>query len=202
MPKPHTYPTLFDDVLQLNISKINKWGYLKHGTQSNNTVIWSTTKWGGFKEEIGRISISVNMKEMHPYIELNYKYGDEPRKYKVMLESMPSNLGKGKMWYFLCPSTNKRCRKLYSISGYFLHREAFNGCMYESQTQTKKWREMERVYGASFDIEKLYRELSKKHFKKFYKGKPTKRYVKLKEKIRQAESIPYQDIEMLMVYGV
>lgn len=202
MPKPHTFPTLFDEVLQLHISKIKEWGYLENGTKTINTVTWSHTSWGGLKEEIGKISITVNMTVSMPYIELNYKYQDEPRKYKVSLVSLPSNLGKGKVWYFLCPNTQKRCRKLYLIGSYFLHREAFNGCMYESQTQTKKWREMERVYGCHFDSEKCYRELYSKHFKKFYRGKPTKRYLKLKRIIDASERIDYRDIERLMIYGV
>ncbi len=116
-----------------------------------------------------------------------------------MLVSIPSNLGKGKVWYFVCPHTNKRCRKLYLISGYFLHREAFNGCMYESQTKSKKWREMERVYGSYFKSDECYEELHKKHFKKFYNGKPTKRYLKLMQKISQSERIPKEEIERVMI---
>ena len=137
----------------------------------------------------------------NPYLELDYKFGDEPRNYKVSLVSMPSNLGRGLIWYFLCPSTNKRCRKLYSIGGYFLHREAFNGCMYDSQTKSKKWRQMEKVYGAYFDSDKCYEQLYKKHFKKYYKGKPTKRYLKLKKIIDASEKMSHLDIERLMVYG-
>ena len=63
---------------------------------------------------------------------------DEPRNYKVYLTSTPSNLNRGEIWYFICPQTKKRCRKLYSIGGYFLHREAFNGCMYKIQIESKK----------------------------------------------------------------
>lgn len=202
MPKPSTLPTLFDEVLQLNISKLKQWGYLQPGQFKSGTLTWSSTRLGGIKEERGSISIRVNTDSPQPYVELDYKFRDEPRKYRVMLASLPSNLGKGRVWYFLCPSTNKRCRKLYSIGGYFLHREAFNGCMYESQTQTKKWREMEKVYGCYFDSDKCYTELYKKHFKKFYNGKPTKRYLKLMETIKQSESISYKDIERLMIYGV
>ena len=38
---------------------------------------------------------------------------------------------------------------------------------------------VERFFGSYFDKEKIFEELYGKHFKKFYKGKPTKRYVKL-----------------------
>lgn len=53
---------------------------------------------------------------------------------------VPSNLNKCEMSYLLCPETNKHCQKLYSIGGYFLNGEAFKGCMYKSQTQSKKHR--------------------------------------------------------------
>jgi len=43
----------------------------------------------------------------------------------------PEYPGKGVIWHFLCPATRKRCRKLYLVDTYFLHREAFNGCFYE-----------------------------------------------------------------------
>ena len=126
-------------------------------------------------------------------IELDYKYSDEPRNYKVRLVSIPSNLGKGLIWYFLCPETNKRCRKLYSIGGYFLHREAFNGCMYE--TQSKKYRQLDKSLGAFFKTDDLYSQLYQKHFKKTYAGKPTKKYLRILEQIQKAESIPYHEIE-------
>ena len=134
-------------------------------------------------------------------IELDYKYSDEPRNYKVRLVSIPSNLGKGLIWYFLCPETNKRCRKLYSIGGYFLHREAFNGCMYETQTQSKKYRQLDKSLGAFFKTDDLYSQLYQKHFKKTYAGKPTKKYLRILEQIHKAEKIPYGEIERLMING-
>lgn len=128
---------------------------------------------------------------------MDYKFREEPRNYKVNLVSIPSNLGKGVIWYFLCPETNKRCRKLYSVSGYFLHRQAFRGCMYESQTKSKTWRQIEKVYGSYFDSEKNYELLYSKHFKKFYNGKPTKRYLKLMKRINEADRFTLSEIEQL-----
>jgi len=134
MPKPYTFPTLYDEVLQISITNLKEWNYLNPEQLKSGTITWSSNG-----EKTASISIRVNTNDK-PYIELNYKCNDKPRKYKVSLVSIPSNLGIGKIWYFLCPQTHKRCRKLYSISGYFLHREAFNGCMYDSQTKSKKWR--------------------------------------------------------------
>ena len=194
MPKPYTFPTLYNEALQLSISKLKGWGYLAPRQIKSGTINWSRDG-----TQTGSISITVNTRCEQPYIELNYKYKDEPRKYKVYLTSTRSNLDLGEIWYFVCPVTKKRCRKLYLIDGYFLHREAFNGCMYETQTHSKKYRQMDKTLGAYFKSDNLYSELYKKNFKKTYAGKPTKRYLRIMEQIQKAESIPYHEIERLML---
>ena len=194
MPKPHTFPTLYNEALQIHISKLKGWGYLAPEQIKSGTLNWSRNG-----NPTGSISIQVNTHSEQPYIELDYKYRDEPRNYKVYLTSTPSNLNRGEIWYFICPQTKKRCRKLYSIGGYFLHREAFNGCMYETQTQSKKDRQLDKTLGAYFKSDNLYSELCKKNFKKSYAGKPTKKYLRIMEQIQKAESIPYHEIERVML---
>jgi hypothetical protein len=194
MPKFPTFPTLYNEALQIDISKLKGWGYLDPEQIKSGTLTWSSNG-----SPTGSISIQVNTHSEQPYIELDYKYRDEPRNYKVYLTSTPSNLNRGKIWYFLCPQTKKRCRKLYSIGGYFLHREAFNGCMYETQTKSKKYRQLDKILGAYFKSDNLYSELYKKHFKRYYAGKPTKRYLRIMEQIQKAESIPHHEIERLML---
>ena len=194
MPKPHTFPTLYNEALQISISKLKEWEYLNPEQIKSGTITWSRNG-----SQTGSISIKVNTHSEQPYIELDYKYRDEPRNYKVYLTSTPSNLNKGEIWYFICPQTKKCCRKLYSIGGYFLHREAFNGCMYETQTQSKKYRQLDKTLGAYFKIDNLYSELYKMNFKKTYAGKPTKRYLRIMEQIQKAESIPYHEIERAML---
>lgn len=194
MPKPHTFPTLYNEALQIHISKLKEWEYLNPNQVKSGSLTWSMNG-----NKTGSISIRVNTHSEQPYIELDYKYRNEPRNYKVSLVSMPSNLGKGLIWYFLCPQTNKRCRKLYSIGGYFLHREAFIGCMYESQTQSKKNRKLLKTLDAYFKSDDLYSQLHKKHLKKTYAGKPTKRYLRILEQIEKADRINPMDIEKLLL---
>lgn len=194
MPKPYTFPTLYNEALQISISKLKEREYLNPEQIKSGTITWSRNG-----SQTGSISIQVNTHSDQPYIELAYKYRDEPRKYKVYLTSTHSNLNKGEIWYFICPHTKKRCRKLYSIGGYFLHREAFNGCMYETQTQSKKYRQLNKTLGAYFKSDNLYSELYKKNFKKSYAGKPTKKYLRIMEQIQKAESIPYHEIERAML---
>lgn len=190
MPKNYTFPTLYDEALQISITKLKEWNYLNSNQILSGTITWSRNEY-----KRGAITITVNTKAEQPFIDLDYNYKDEPKKYRINLVRVSSNLGNGFIWYFLCPRTNKRCRKMYSINGYFVHREAFKGCMYEIQTYSKMNREINKTLRAHFRLDKLYSELYKKHFKKTYAGKPTKKYLKLMKQIQEGESIPYEEIE-------
>jgi len=194
MPKPHTFPTLYDEVKTVSITFLTKHGYLKPNQLKAGSVHWSRNG-----ENIGSISIRVCTHSENLFLEFDYKCNQVPIKYKVQLISVPSNLGKGVVWYFVCPRTGKHCRKLYLADTYFYHREAFKGCMYEKQTQSKKSRYLDKMIGAYFKSDKLYSELNEKYFKKTYAGKPTKKYLKLTQQIQKAESIPYHEIERAML---
>jgi hypothetical protein len=193
MPKFPTFPTLYDDVLQMNITKLRQWGYLNPNQIKNGQLDWSRNG-----EVFASISIRANTISQNPFIELDYNFNNDPRNYKIQLVSMPSNLGKGLIWYFLCPKTYKQCRKLYQIQGYFLHRKAFNNCFYQSQVHSKYYRELDKTYGAYFKAERLYEEMQSKHFTKYYNGKPTKKYLRIMEQIQKAESISIQDVKRVM----
>ena len=194
MPKTHTFPTLYNEVLQLKIADLKRWKYLTAGQIISGLVTWSRNG-----NKTGEISIQVNMQGAQPFVELDYSFKGEARKYSVLLTSSTSNLKAGEIWYFVCPKTNKRCRKLYSIGGYFLHREAFKGCMYETQTRTKKVRAIDKRLGFYFKFDELYRQLNQKHLKRSYAGKPTKKYLRLTQKIQQVESVQYYEIERALL---
>ncbi len=194
MPKPYTDPTLFDNALQLSITKLKEWGYL-----NSNIIKSGIIKWSSNGIETGCISIKVNTINQQAFIELNYNYFDEPQQHKILLVSVPSNLGKGVVWFFLCPRTNKRCRILYLIGASFLHREAFINCMYESQTHSKSNRLLKKTMQAYFKTDEAFEQLYKKHFKKTYKGKPTKRYLKLMQQIEDSDSINFEVFEKMLL---
>jgi hypothetical protein len=190
MAKFPTFPTLYDGLKTVSISFLAKYGYLKPNHRQSGTISWSRNG-----SKTGSISIMVDTQAESPYLELNYKCDEAPINYRIQFVSVPSNLGKGVIWYFVCPNTGKRCRKLYLVDTYFYHREAFRGCLYEKQTQSKKYRQLDKTFGAYFRSDDLFSEVYKKHFKKSYAGKPTKRYLRIMKQIEKAESIPYQEIE-------
>ena len=110
-----------------------------------------------------------------------------PINYLIQLVSIPSNLGKGVVWYFVCSRTGKRCRKLHLVDTYFYHRSAFRGCFYEKQIQCHGYRNLDKQFGLLFGIDKIYEKIYSKHFKKQYNRKPTKHYMKLLKQIEMYE---------------
>lgn len=193
MPKQSTCPIIFDEVLKIKISDLKRFGYLKYGLKISTDLTWNRNG-----QKIADIDIIIDMDRNAPYMELNYRCNNKPINYCVKIISMTSNLGKGEVFYFQCPQTMKKCRVLYQVGGYFLHREAFTGCMYEKQTESKRARTQTKMIDTVFRTDVLYEQLYSKHFKKMYAGKPTKKYIKLMKKIRQAESVPYYEIERLL----
>ena len=73
MPKPHTFPTLYNEALQISISKLKEWEYLNPEQIKSGTLNWSRNG-----NPTGSISIQANTQSEQPYIELDYKYRDEP----------------------------------------------------------------------------------------------------------------------------
>ncbi|SEW27159.1 hypothetical protein [Chitinophaga arvensicola] len=195
MARPGNYPTTYEERKPISITDLRKGSYLLPDTWRSGTISWSRN---GIVNS--SVSIVVDMTVASPYLELNYKWQEQTRKYRVPLIQVLSNLGTGNIWYFLCQLTNKRCRKLYLIDGYFQHREAIKG-YYEKQIQSKHYRYLEKVYGPVFKVDELYRQLSSLHFRKFYNGKPTKRYLKIIEQIKAAKSLNERDLVSMLVKG-
>lgn len=190
MPRYSTYPYLFDESKSISTIKLRKWGYLKTPVHIGSSIIWSRNG-----VETSSIGIIIKMNDYESSITLKYNCNDTDYDYKVRLVSIPSNLGKGEIWYFICPFTQKRCRKLHLINGRFMHRSALPSGMYSKQTQSKTWRQMEKIYSPYFDSEKNYKELHSKYFKRYYNGKPTKRYIKLMNRIKQSESVSISELK-------
>lgn len=195
MPKFPTFPYLFDEGKDISTKNLKKWGYFKMNIWKQGTITWSRNG-----VETSSIGIEVKIQETGiSEMRLIYTCQDVNFNYSIALEPVPSNIGDGKVWYFICPFTGKRCRKLHLINGKFKHRSSLPGGMYSTQTKSKKWREIEKVYGCYFDSEKHYEEIYSKFFKKTYNGKLTKRYKKLLQEIEKAEKFSARDIEKLLL---
>lgn len=179
MPKPYTLPTLLDKANKLEISFLRKHGYLNPNNIKSGVIRWSING-----KQVAGISATACTITEPPYIELDYSINQTPKRYRVTLFNMPSNLGRGVVWYFICPLTERRCRKLYFVNGIFCHRTAVEGCLYESQTLSKSLRDIDKRLRAMLQVETICSELEKKYLKKHYGGKPTKIYLKLTQKMQ------------------
>lgn len=177
----------------VSITKLKEWGYLNKGTKSG-VITWSISG-----EVISRIGIKSTILEHRKFVTLDYTQNGESINYNVRIESIPSNLGKGEIMYFVCPNTGKHCRKLYHNSKYFLHREAFKYLYYEKQIESKKTRYIHSIFDRAILSDEVYEEQYKKHFKTHYNGKITKRYKKIINKIKLSESYPSGTLERLLM---
>ncbi len=194
MPKTPTYPTLLDTAHQVSITKLKQWKYLEPEKIKSGIISWSRRG-----EKIASISIQSNLLATRPFIELSYTWRDQSINDKIYLVKKESNLGKGYIWYFLCPRTGKRCRILYSIGAYFSHRVASSNGMYECQTYSKHMRQLYKMVPSEYEAHQLYAEVNSKHFKKFYRGKPTRRYQRIRKKLYAYENMDLETFEKAMM---
>jgi len=185
MPKNRTYPDCFDEAHQITITWLSQWGYMKPFARKSGSLSW--TQWG---RPTGSISFTVDMQE--EYIHLDYSIRDNPISYRVRFESLPSNLGKGRVWYFICPRTGKRCRTLYGIGAYFLSRHAFPNAMYRCQTEPKSERGFRRfltLNGTTKNPKAEWDFQDRKHYRTHYKGRITKRYQDYLERTEKLKEV-------------
>lgn len=125
-----------------------------------------------------KMDILVDMTADEPYMQLSYYYYGQ-RSYWIDIVSRPSNLGKGYVWYFVCPYTGRLCTKLYFVDGHFGHRTAFENCYYERQTQSKFRREICKEFSHLKYLRKIMELMRRRNAKLYYRGEPTKQFARL-----------------------
>ena len=193
MGRMSTYPTLYEERTKLDVFKLRKDGVISQGYITGGSIEWSRRG-----EVFSSISYRCDMSKGKSQIKLSYIFKSEEREYIIQIVSVPSNLGKGEIYYFLCPETGKKCRFLYSIGGWFLHRKAFQQVYYEKQTYSKAMRDADRFFRSFNLADKARQEINSKYFKKFYAGKPTKRYKKLMDQIKYNAQYTSEDFRRML----
>jgi len=181
-------------IQRIELSYLLKQGIIKKYQSYNGTISWTN------KSNIGIYTV---YNDNEAYIELNYTtvFATNEKtsyKYKIELEAIPSNLGKGEVLYFICPESYKRCRILYKCygSGTWKARESYqNRIYYESQIEPKSIRPFKYLFTIN-KISELYKKAKKSH----YKGKPTKLMQKIEKLNRLSDKalIYYEQFEKLM----
>ncbi|GAB3494013.1 hypothetical protein GCM10027341_09660 [Spirosoma knui] len=166
------------DCLRIELSYLLKAGYLIRGKLTSGTLSWN---WNG--QPTGSISIFCIWPiepAKRPSIQLVYTVTDrttgekEDRNDTVYLEARPSNLGKGDVLYFICPSSGQRCRILYKAYGcpIWKSRQSYQHRIYYRAQQSSK---REKANNRFWQLEDHIKKLQGKRKAGTYRGKPTKR---------------------------
>jgi hypothetical protein len=97
--------------------------------------------------------------------------------YRYAFAWMPSNLGRGRLRYFVCPFTRQRTRTLYSPirSGPFAHRTAFRPAIGYATQLTGRLYHLRR----SFEMEEQAEQMREGVTRWYHKGEPTRRVARI-----------------------
>ena len=130
--------------------------------------------------------ISIRLCQTSNDLELAYEVDGETKQYKIQIDTVPSNLGKGFRYYFICPESGKRCNKLYLGYGskIFKHLEAYQERLYyPDQLKSRK----DRLY-KYHQMRRKIEDIKNKSFPE-YDGVPTKNYQRADEWKRKADTL-------------
>ena len=164
---------------RIEISFLLKQGFISKGGIISGSLSWNNVSSIGIQSETteGKQEIRLYYQNQKPTGEIN------DLDYRIQLSSIPSNLGRGLIWYFICPISGRKARILYKCYGslYFKSRKAYQGRIYYScQIASKNNLHNERYFSLEKEIGKLKPLIRKKQ----YQGKETR----LQERIRKLEA--------------
>ena len=165
---------LIDDYKCLSISDLKRKGLLEpteQGKARAGVLTWTNSD----GDTTAKIQVAAMVSDKEQVIAVAYTYGGELRTYKIDLLFTPSNLpnhGNTGYYYFLCPETLERCRKLYLVNGKFVSRKAFHA-LYFWQSLSRG----DRTLSGSARLllpDLIQHEMGNPRYRKTtYRGKPT-----------------------------
>lgn len=190
MGRTSNNPIVLDECLKLSIGYLMQDGYMQPNSFKSGVITWVRDRYNTGKERLV-IAVKMNAEEGVLYINANHSVASH-----VQIVSKPSNLGRGKIYYFSCPFTGLLCKNLYLIGGFFVHRTYYPNSYYSSQIYSRQERNIKKL----LNILKYYNvtEETKRtpYFKPHYKGKPTKAFlcaIKKEEGLQKAYNSKLRD---------
>jgi hypothetical protein len=165
MGRPSTGSWTVYESLRIELSYLLRSGFIKKNCVISFNLNWNDQR-GNSTGNISCISSYMGTEDTN-YLELIYTLTNNStdtktnRRYKVYLHEQDSNLGKGKVLYFVCPVSGRNCRILYSAYGshYFKAREAYqNRLYYDCQMASK----LSRYNDAFWRIESHLKKINKR----------------------------------------
>lgn len=182
-------PKRITSLYKINIKTFVECGIIKRGNYIENARITVTDN---FKFTMG----FEGRYDDQAYFTFTFNYNNDIYDQEIYLASKPSNLGKGKIIYFICPYTKKLCRNLYfdTFFGEFKSRGAFHERLYYPiQLRGSKERYNERWWKNKEKIDEL-EGLGEKYSRAayYYNGKKTKRLKRIEELELKQSELNYQ----------
>lgn len=164
------------EVIRIELSYLLKQGFIRKNHSISGSLTWtngsSISFASSFTDEERYIRLSY-------FIESNYTRERTNHDYKIELTTIPSNLGKGEIIYFVCPITGRRARILYKCYGsqIWKSRDAYkHRIYYESQQCSKLDFHNKRYWTLDKELKILYKRGKKNH----YRGNYTRLMVRVK----------------------
>jgi len=127
----------------LDVSRLLRHGTIRTGCVTSGSIVWSASHSGERRATIGYEADLTNGDAGR--MRLRYAVDGKPQDYWVRLTTTPCHFG-GRRWWFLCPSSGRRCGKLHLPPGgtIFAARQAY--CLaYRSQRQSEMDRSHTRL---------------------------------------------------------
>lgn len=168
---------------RLDLRVMLRYGQIKNGSRIAGTIEWT------FGSSVSYLSDCTGTNK---YLRLNYTYKNRygeviEMDYRITIDTVPSNLGKGELLYFVCPKSHKRAIVLYDAYGskIFAHRDWYKDAygmriLYNSQQTSKQWYANTRYFSVKREVGILKERIVGKKYKKVvYKGQPTKDFKRL-----------------------
>jgi hypothetical protein len=177
-----------DHLKKIEIWTLNKWGYLDTKFRSGK-ITW-THNYSGDESSVGIQTVICDEKQ---YIRIHYTQTDHDTEekrnfdYKIPLVTTPCYFGGTRFW-FQCPwykrkvYCGKRVGVLYKSGDYFACRHCYE-LSYSSKNENRRY----SLFGLGkvLDLETKIEKLEDNITTYYYKGNPTKKYLKLIKLRRQ-----------------
>ncbi len=183
MGRPSTGAYTTSECRKLDLRLMLKGGEIVKGKNITGTINWTDESSAGFESRY-----TEDEKYFRIYYTITKRNGEKfELDYKIQLVTVPSNLGKGEILFFICPESYKRARVLYMAYGNlkYTHRNWYYEryrlrLYYDVQQSSKRGYHNSRYFAYKKQVDTLEDELIfSKNRKSTYKGKVTKPFQKL-----------------------
>jgi hypothetical protein len=175
---------ILEDLIPLTITNLNALFNLSRlGNRTRVMNIYESGPIDTFM--IASLLITLNIEIRDDFIILEFDINNQTVKQHINLFCQLSSFGKGYWYYFKCPITGEKCKKLYYWEQKFVSRAAIPGVLYKRQIESKSFRNAikdNRKINSSY---KIICKGFKPYAKPYYRAKSTK----TKRRMEKAQAI-------------